>query len=159
MGCHVVTYVSKLCRQPHLWLERRWSPTCKVPYSREGRCIPCQKVSLDVHVRKKSHSQSLYTAFVACLKNPVKMIDCSKCKEWFHVGVCVNVNGCALKDCTKWTCPSCHFWFEHTQILHTTIPYIFHTIPKSFFVSALECWRRRYVGTFSHAQAMLTSYT
>jgi len=33
------------------------------------------------------------------------MIKCSKCKPWFHVGMHINVDSCAL---TKWTYPSCH---------------------------------------------------
>ena len=38
----------------------------------------------------------------------VKMIECSRCKEWYHVGVCVDVeDDVLLKKSVKWFCQDC----------------------------------------------------
>ena len=38
----------------------------------------------------------------------VKMIECSRCKEWYHVGVCVDVeDDVLLKKSVKWFCQEC----------------------------------------------------
>ena len=38
----------------------------------------------------------------------ITMIQCSICKEWFHVGVCVDVPTQALDSATKWFCNKCN---------------------------------------------------
>ena len=38
----------------------------------------------------------------------IMMIQCSICKEWFHVGVCVDVPTQALDSATKWFCDKCN---------------------------------------------------
>ena len=38
----------------------------------------------------------------------IAMIQCSICKEWFHVGVCVDVPTQALDSATKWFCNKCN---------------------------------------------------
>ena len=38
----------------------------------------------------------------------VKMIECNRCKEWYHVGVCVDVeDDVLLKKSVKWFCQDC----------------------------------------------------
>ena len=37
------------------------------------------------------------------------MIQCSTCKEWFHVGVCVDVPTQAFDSATKWFCNKCNY--------------------------------------------------
>ena len=37
------------------------------------------------------------------------MIQCSTCKEWFHVGVCVDVPIQAFDSATKWFCNKCNY--------------------------------------------------
>ena len=38
----------------------------------------------------------------------VNMIQCSSCREWFHIGTCSTVQSSALAKSAKWFCSDCN---------------------------------------------------
>ena len=48
------------------------------------------------HLIKCLEAVPVYCACHMPKKTGCKMIECSKCKHWFHVGMHVNVDSCAL---------------------------------------------------------------
>ena len=69
--------------------------------------FPIQKAQ---RMRRKIKSTYSVPVFCTCRlpeKSGCTMMECSDCKEWFHVGVCVNVDSSTLNYGTTWLCNSC----------------------------------------------------
>ena len=60
---------------------------------------------------KKIKSTVKVPVFYTCHmpeRSDCAIIECSACRESFHVDICVDVNTCAFDRSIKWLCTSCN---------------------------------------------------
>ena len=85
--------------QPHL---------IKCLAAEKGEPFPVKKCRRKL---KKIKSTVKVPVFCTChmpKRSDCTMIECSACRELFHVDICVDVNTCAFDHITKWLCTSYH---------------------------------------------------
>ena len=73
----------------------------------EAESFPVRKSRRMLKKIKATYTVPIYCICRMPKKSGCKMIECARCKECYHVGICINVDSCT-ELCTKWTCPSCH---------------------------------------------------
>ena len=81
------------------------TPPDQVPWNRKSRAICCQEIL------KKIKSTVKVPVFCTCCmpnRSDCAMIECSACRESFHVDICVGVNTCTFDRSIKWLCTSCN---------------------------------------------------
>ena len=77
----------------------------------EAQCISAFPVTRRRRAAKVKLSSTLHVYCSCCMPEQAgsTMIQCSTCKEWFHVGVCVDVPSQAFDSATKWFCNKCNY--------------------------------------------------
>ena len=75
--------------------------------AREAESFPVRKSRRMLKKIKATYTVPIYCTCHMPKKSGCKMIECARCKEWYHVGICIDVDSCT-ELCTKWSCPSCH---------------------------------------------------
>ncbi len=72
--------------------------------------LPAQHFNI-ITVNRQRRARSVKTVPVYCIcRMPhmgLPMVECSKCKEWHHGGVCIVIPQDAWSPNCKWLCPSC----------------------------------------------------
>ena len=84
--------------------DRRWRAATN------PRVMPFWSFVRDTSVRRKlSSTLHVYCSCRMPEQAGSTMIQCSTCKEWFRVGVCVDVPTQAFDSATKWFCNKCNY--------------------------------------------------
>ena len=77
------------------------------------QCLQDKKMAMfpydrTLRARKRIKNHYSFRVYCSCrLPQFGKMIECSNCKEWFHLGVCIKVPEAALKQNVEWICKNC----------------------------------------------------